>query len=145
VSDLPSYLIDLAIQRKTKGEAELIACRRVNLQLRFEWFNFTNRPRFDLPNTTIGTTGEDSHSSSQSAAHSTRNGKPCPPRRTRTRLVLFGRMSATLAACRWRLLNHRWVRSRLSLLPPVSVAVALLVCCALACGDFVEAVASIRT
>ena len=29
----------------------------VNLQLRFEWFNFTNRPRFDLPNTTIGTPG----------------------------------------------------------------------------------------
>jgi hypothetical protein len=30
---------------------------RINLQLRFEWFNFTNRPRFDLPNTTIGAPG----------------------------------------------------------------------------------------
>jgi hypothetical protein len=30
---------------------------RVNLQLRFEWFNFTNHPRFDLPNTVIGSQG----------------------------------------------------------------------------------------
>jgi hypothetical protein len=30
---------------------------RVNLQLRFEWFNFTNRPRFDPPNTNLGAPG----------------------------------------------------------------------------------------
>jgi hypothetical protein len=30
---------------------------RVNLQLRFEWFYFTNRPGFDVPNTTIGSRG----------------------------------------------------------------------------------------
>ncbi|MBI3681101.1 MAG: TonB-dependent receptor [Acidobacteria bacterium] len=29
---------------------------RINLQLRAEWFNFTNTPRFDLPNTNVGTT-----------------------------------------------------------------------------------------
>jgi hypothetical protein len=30
---------------------------RVNLQLRVEWFNFTNHPRFDLPNSAIGSPG----------------------------------------------------------------------------------------
>jgi hypothetical protein len=30
---------------------------RVNLQVRVEWFNFTNHPRFDVPGTALGTPG----------------------------------------------------------------------------------------
>jgi hypothetical protein len=30
---------------------------RINLQLRAEWFNFTNHPRFDLPGTALGAAG----------------------------------------------------------------------------------------